>query len=70
MNVFLNFHPGIEVGGNLAQADSGVAPDWALFISGLQTSKVTHELLVQVSLIQFGSQQQHGLEFREEGKHG
>lgn len=56
------FYPSIEVGGNLAQADSGVTPDWTLFVSGLQTSEVTHELLVQVGLIQFGSQQQHGLE--------
>lgn len=40
------FYPGIEVGGNLAQADGGVAPDWALFISGLQSCKVTHQLLV------------------------
>lgn len=55
------FYPGIEVGGNLAQADGGVAPDWALFVSGLQSCKVTHQLLVQVGLVEFRSQQQHGL---------
>lgn len=55
------FYPGIEVGGNLAQADGGIAPDWALFVSGLQSCKVTHQLLVQVGLVQFRSQQQHGL---------
>ncbi len=55
-------YPGVEVGGDLAQADGGVAPDWALFVSGLQPGKVTHQFLVQVGLIQLGSQQQHGLE--------
>lgn len=62
------FYPGIEVGSNLAQADGGVAPDWTLFISGLQAGKVTHQLLVQVGLIQLGSQQQHGLERKREEK--
>ena len=61
-------YPGVEVGGDLAQADSGVTPDWALFISGLKPGKVTHELLVQVGFIQFGSQQQHRLERREKGE--
>lgn len=60
------FYPGIEVGSNLAQADGGVAPDRALFVSGLQSCKVTHQLLVQVGLVQFRSEQQHGL--REETK--
>lgn len=55
-------YPSIEVGGDLAQADSGVATDWALFISGLQPGKMTHQFLVQVGLIQLGSQQQHRLE--------
>lgn len=49
-------YPCIEVGGYLSQADSGVAPDRALFVSGLQPGKVTHQLLVQVGLIQLGSQ--------------
>lgn len=60
------FYPGIEVGSNLAQADGGVAPDRALLVSGLQSCKVTHQLLVQVGLVQFRSQQQHGL--REDAK--
>lgn len=60
-------YPGIEVGGDLAQADGSVAPDWALFVFGLQPGKVTHQLLVQVGLIQLGSQQQHRL-YREEEK--
>lgn len=55
------FYPGIEVGGNLAQADGGVATDRALFVSGLQSCEVTHQILVQVGLVQFRSQQQHGL---------
>lgn len=54
-------YPGVEVGGNLAQADGGVAPNWTLFVSGLQPGKVTHQLLVQVGLIQLWSQQQHRL---------
>lgn len=58
-------YPGIEVGSDLAQAYSGVAPDRALFVSGLQPGKVAHELLVQVGLVQFGSQQQHRLERKE-----
>lgn len=62
------FYPSIEVGGNLAQADGGVAPDWTLFVSGLQTGEVTHQLLVQVCLVQLGSQQQHGLERKREQK--
>lgn len=57
-------YPSVEVGGNLAQADGGVAPDRALFVSGLQPGKVTHQLLVQVGLVQLGSQQQHRLEGR------
>lgn len=58
-------YPSIEVGGNLAQADGGVATNWALVISGLQTGKLTHQFLVQVALIQLRSQKQHRLE-REE----
>ncbi|KAF3838525.1 hypothetical protein F7725_010293, partial [Dissostichus mawsoni] len=49
-------------------ADGGVAPDRALFISGLQPGKVTHQLLVQVGLIQLGSQQQHRLRVRGRGE--
>lgn len=62
LHYILVVYPGVEVGGDLAQADGGVAADWTLFISGLQPGKVPHQLLVQVGLIQFGSQQQHRLE--------
>lgn len=62
MNVASVFYPSVEVGGDLAQADGGVAPDRTLFISGLQPGEVTHQLLVQVGLVQLGSKQQHRLE--------
>ena len=62
MNEVLVLYPCVEVGGDLAQADGGVAPDRALLVSGLQPGKVTHQLLVQVGLIQLGRHQQHGLE--------
>lgn len=54
-------YPCVEVGGDLAQADGGVAADWALLVSGLQSCKVAHQLLVQVGLVQLGSHQQHRL---------
>lgn len=56
------FYPGVEVGGDFAQAHGGVAADRALLVSGLQSGEVTHELLVQVGLVQFGRQQQHRLQ--------
>lgn len=62
-------YPGVEVGCDLAQTDCGVASDRALFVSGLQPGKVTHQLLVQVGLIQLGSEQQHRLE-EEQRKRG
>lgn len=62
MNVVSVFYPSVEVGGDLAQADGGVTPDRALFVSGLQPGEVTHQLLVQVGLVQLGSKKQHRLE--------
>lgn len=55
----------VEVGGDLAQADSGVAADGALVVTSLQPGKVAHQLLVQVCLIQLGRQKKHGLQGRK-----
>lgn len=55
-------YPSIEIGGDLSQANGGVAADGTLIIFRLQSCKVTQELLVQVGFIQLGSQQKHRLQ--------
>ena len=54
-------YPSVEVGGDLSQAHGGVAADWSLLVSRLQSCKVPHQLLIHITLIQLGGQQQHGL---------
>lgn len=39
-------YPSIEVGGDFAQANGGVAADGSLVIPSLESCKVTHQLLV------------------------
>lgn len=61
LNKDVFFYRSVEVGGDFSQTHGGVAPDRTLLISGLQPGEVSHQLLVQVALVQFRSQQQHGL---------
>ena len=55
-------HTGTEVGADLAQTHGGVAADGALLVLGLQPRKVLHQLHVEVGLVQFWGQKQHGLQ--------
>jgi len=51
----------VEISSELSETDGGVGPDRSLVVSRLQSCKVLHQFVVQVVVVQLGSEQQHPL---------